>query len=147
MNVIILAVGKQKTEFYETAIAEYQKRLTRFTKVEWKMLPATDKESESAALLRAIPHDAYAMLLDERGEQWSTPELAAKLEQLQNNATKNLIFIIGGAHGVSQEVQTRVDAIWSLSKLVFPHEQVRLMLIEQLYRAYDINAGGSYHHI
>ncbi len=147
MNIVIQAVGKTKTEFYEPAIAEYQKRLSRYVKLDWKIVPATDKEAESTALLRTIPDSSYVILLDERGEQWSTVEFAQKLEQLQNQATKTLVFIIGGAHGVTEELQNSVDAVWGLSNLVFPHEQVRLMLAEQLYRAHDINAGGKYHHI
>jgi 23S rRNA (pseudouridine1915-N3)-methyltransferase len=147
MNILILAVGKTKTEFYEPAIAEYQKRLSRYVKLEWHVVAATNKAAESAALLRAIPKGACVILLDERGEQWSTPAFAQKLEDLQNQATKTLVFIIGGAHGVSQELRDRSNAVWSLSNLVFPHEQVRLMLAEQLYRAYDINAGGNYHHM
>jgi 23S rRNA (pseudouridine1915-N3)-methyltransferase len=147
MNVVIFAVGKPKTNFFDLAIAEYQKRLSRWVKLQWRFFPTSNKAEETKQLLASLPTDAYVILLDERGVQRSTPELAQHLEKLQNQATKNLIFIIGGAHGVDDSLMKRVDFTWSLSKLVFPHEQVRLMLGEQLYRAYDINANGSYHHL
>jgi 23S rRNA (pseudouridine1915-N3)-methyltransferase len=146
MNIVILAVGKVKTEFYEPAIAEYQKRLGRFVKLGWRFVPTSDPVTESQQLLRYLPADCPVILLDERGGQRSTLELASYIENLKNQSTKTLVFIIGGSHGVTHQLTKRADAVLSLSRLVFPHEQVRLMLVEQLYRAYDINAGGSYHH-
>ncbi len=146
MKITIIAVGKAKTAHLETAIAEYQKRLSRWTEIVWSIVPVSDRSTEARALLNRIPVDSHVVLLDERGAEWSTPQLAAKIEQFKNQSTQNVVFVIGGAHGVDDAVSARAQEIWSLSPLVFPHEQVRLMLIEQLYRAHDINAGGSYHH-
>ncbi len=149
MNITILAVGKKRTEYFESALAEYQKRLSRWVKVEWRIIPVSSTDLESQHLIRCIDdagNHSVCVLLDERGLNWSTPELANKVEAWQNQAIKEVIFIIGGAHGVSKQLQDTVTQIWSLSTLVFPHELVRVLLLEQLYRAYDLNAGGKYHH-
>lgn len=146
MNIIILAVGKPRTEFFEPAIAEYKKRLGRWAKLEWKIVPASDAVTESQQLMRQLPDYAHMILLDERGSEWSTIELADQIARLQNQSVKTLAFVIGGSHGVTHQLTQRANAVLSLSRLVFPHEQVRLMLAEQLYRAYDYNAGGNYHH-
>lgn len=146
MKITILAVGKAKTAQLETAIAEYVKRLSRWVAVEWDFVPTSDVLTESKALLRRIPMESYVILLDERGNKRSTLQLAAQLEQLKNQSTKRLVFVIGGAHGVDTELALQAEDVWSLSPLIFPHELVRLILVEQLYRAHDINAGGSYHH-
>lgn len=149
MNITILAVGKKRTEYFESALAEYQKRLSRWVNVRWHIVPVSNIESESQQLHRLI-EDAgshrVSILLDERGHTWSTPELAATIESWQNQSIKEVLFVIGGAHGVNTQVQDAVTQVWSLSALVFPHELVRVLLLEQLYRAYDLNAGGKYHH-
>ena len=150
MNITIVAIGKTRTEHFEDAISEYQKRLGRWTSVAWRVLPVSDLSRESQQLLKAIDSagsQAATILLDERGLELSTPEFAKLLDDHQNKATKEILFIIGGAHGVSSEVRQRATHVWSLSQLVFPHEMIRLLLIEQLYRAYDLNNGGKYHHV
>lgn len=150
MNITIIAVGKNRTEHFESAIEEYQKRITRWVQVKWKILPASDPASESQQLLKIIDvagPETVTILLDERGQEWSTPELAFRLAGWQNQAVKHVIFIIGGAHGVSEEIRKRTSLTWCLSQLVFPHELVRVLVIEQLYRAYDLNNGGKYHHV
>lgn len=150
MNITIIAVGKKRTEYFEEALTEYQKRLSRFCTTTWRIIPASDVAHESDQLIRILdtqgPH-TVSVLLDERGYGWSTPELAQNIATWQNQSTKEVLFIIGGSHGVSDSVGQKVDKIWSLSALVFPHELVRVLLAEQLYRAYDLNAGGKYHHI
>ncbi len=146
MNISILVVGKSKTAFYDEAVAEYAKRLSRWAKISWQVIPTSDKNTESDALLRALPKDGHVILLDERGHHWSTIELSDRIEKLQNAGTQNLIYIIGGAHGVGQNVRDRANQVWSLSNLIFPHEMVRLILTEQLYRAHTILNNGSYHH-
>ena len=86
-------------------------------------------------------------LLDETGVQLTSPELSEKIETLKNGSTKDLFIIIGGAYGVDKTIKDRVDFNWSLSKLVFPHLLVRLILVEQLYRAHEIARGSGYHHV
>lgn len=149
MNITILAVGKKRTEHFESALSEYQKRLSRWVNVRWHIVPTSSVELESQQLLRYIEdagNHSVCILLDERGESWSTSELANNIEAWQNKSVKEVVFVIGGAHGVSKQIHDAASYSWSLSALVFPHELVRVLLLEQLYRAYDINAGGKYHH-
>lgn len=149
MNITIVAVGKKRTEHFESALAEYEKRLTRWITVKWHIIPSSNDITESQQLLKLADQakaDSVTILLDERGEAWSTPDLAAHISTWQNQSVKNVLFIIGGSHGVSNELRDQVTHAWSLSSLVFPHELVRVLVIEQLYRAYDLNAGGGYHH-
>lgn len=149
MNITIVAIGKKRTEFFEAALAEYQKRLSRWVRLSWHVMPASDMQTESQQLtkfLSSVGSRAVAVLLDERGDAWSTPDLASKIASWQNEAVKDLVLIVGGARGVEPAIRSQVNYVWSLSPLVFPHELVRVLLLEQLYRAYDLNAGGKYHH-
>lgn len=97
-------------------------------------------------IIDLLKKDDYLVLLDERGKQFSSEELAGFIQQRANESEKTLIFLIGGAFGVSQELMKRAHFTWSLSKLVFPHQLVRLMLAEQVYRACTILRNEKYHH-
>lgn len=105
------------------------------------------KMVESDLLLKNIEPNDEVVLLDETGNQLSSVELSNRLQRYMNHGNKNVVFIIGGAFGVSEELMRRSNYTLSLSKLVFPHQLVRLILIEQLYRAHTILAGEKYHHI
>lgn len=146
MNILIVAVGKIKTTHYESALRDYERRLSRWVKLSWRIVPTASPEKETEQLLRAIPEPSYVIVLDERGQQYSTAQMSRQIESLQNQAYKNLVFIIGGAYGVSDTLRDRADFVWSLSALTLPHELVRVILAEQLYRAYDILHGNNYHH-
>ena len=146
MKITILAVGKVRTDFLDDAIHEYEKRLTRWAAVSWQFVPTSTLVKESEQLLKVLTDKSQVILLDERGQAKSTEGLAKTLEDLQNQSLKEVFFIIGGAHGVSPAVRARANHVWKLSDMIFPHELVRLILIEQLYRAYDLNHGGKYHH-
>ena len=104
------------------------------------------RQEESERILKQIKSDHFVILLDERGNNLSSPELSALLEE-QFTHSQSVIIIIGGAFGVSSELRERADIVWSLSKLVFPHQLVRLVLTEQLYRAQEIAKGSGYHHV
>ncbi|HPR10685.1 MAG TPA: 23S rRNA (pseudouridine(1915)-N(3))-methyltransferase RlmH, partial [Candidatus Saccharibacteria bacterium] len=104
------------------------------------------RKQESQKLLQIVKPSDMVWLLDERGEQISSPALAAKLNVMQLHAVRNIAIIIGGAYGVDDTVRSRASWVWSLSSLVFPHQLVRLLLVEQLYRATQINKGTGYHH-
>ena len=104
------------------------------------------KKQEAQTILEWLNKDAYVILLDERGKQLTSPELADFLQQRANKSVKKLIFLIGGVYGVDESIFTRANYTWSLSKLVFPHMLVRLMLAEQLYRACTILKNEKYHH-
>lgn len=148
MNILIISVGaRPKTE---TAILahDFIKRLPKHIKVEWRYIKhgtgtsEQSKQQEAESILRALPKNSKVVLLDEVGKQLSSPELSI---QVFENA-KDTAFIIGGAYGVTKAVIARSDIIWSLGKLVFPHQLVRVIVAEQLYRAYSIHAGHPYHH-
>ncbi len=144
MKITILTVGKAHDRTLAGAIADYQLRLQKNVRLEWVFVPVSEKYQESTGLLKQL--QGYVILLDETGGTLTTPQFAQRLEGLQNSSVKELTIVIGGAYGVTDAVKNRADFIWSLSPLVFPHQLVRLILVEQLYRAYDILSGGQYHH-
>lgn len=147
----ILAVGKKHELWVAQGIDRYEKRLKRLFGVEWVVLPHSAHENdaarreESARILVRLERDDFVVLLDERGTELDSPALSkALLAPLERSV--RVVLIIGGAYGVDDSVRERADFVWSLSPLVFPHQLVRLILVEQVYRAQEIAAGGSYHH-
>lgn len=152
MQIVILCVGKKHDPLIASSINDYTDRLERSVSIRWELVPpsgfAADKarDEETKALIKRIRDDSIVCLLDETGEQLSSTDLAKKIAHVQQTG-RNLVFIIGGAYGVSSELIKRADFVWSLSKLVFPHQIVRLIVAEQLYRAYEINRGSGYHHV
>ncbi len=145
MNIKIISVGKRHDPAYDEKISEYEKRLKSFCRIEWLLVPSGDIEKESAKILKAIKQDDYVILLDERGVQINNQQLASALEKLQSRS-KNLVVVIGGAYGVDNNVRLRANNILSLSKLVLPHQIVRLVAVEQIYRSFSILSGSKYHH-
>jgi 23S rRNA (pseudouridine1915-N3)-methyltransferase len=148
----IITVGKKQEQFVSLGIAEYEKRLRKPFNIEWVVLPDGDLASEEKAILRAVDGGSggrgagrdFVILLDERGKNLASTESAALLgEKLRE---QNVALVIGGSFGVSDAVRARADFVWSLSKLVFPHQLVRLLLTEQIYRAQTIANGQAYHH-
>ena len=152
MKLSIITVGKRHDASIADAIAEYQKRLERVLAVDWVYIaPSTlqmqeARKAESVKILASLKESDVVWLLDERGEQITSTALSAKLETLQVHAVSRLVLIIGGAYGVDESVRQHAQWVWALSKLVFPHQIVRLMLTEQLYRATEIAKGSGYHH-
>ena len=147
----ILAIGKKHEDWVIGGIERYQKRLRSPFDVQWVLLPHSSleglraRQEESERILSRIDERDYVILLDERGSRTSSPSLSTQLTTLFASA-KQPVFIIGGAYGVDETVHTRADLTLSLSDLVFPHQLVRLLLTEQLYRAQEISSGGKYHH-
>lgn len=155
MKITILAIGKRHDPNLADAIFDYTKRLGHYTNIGWhlvdakvtgSMRPDQIRAVESAVLLQNLDDQDKVILLDETGTQLSSTENAEAIQKHRNKATKHLVFVIGGAYGVSDELKERADFVWSLSKLVLPHQLVRLVLIEQLYRAFTILGGEQYHH-
>lgn len=141
----IIAIGKKHESWITDGLERYQKRLRAPFDVEWVLLPYSDLKSESRSIMSKIKAEEYVILLDEAGKNVSSVELSQKLSSVFMN--KTITMVIGGAYGVDDSVQSRADMTWSLSKLVFPHMLVRLMLIEQIYRAQEIHNNGPYHHL
>ncbi|MBQ9180767.1 23S rRNA (pseudouridine(1915)-N(3))-methyltransferase RlmH [Candidatus Saccharibacteria bacterium] len=140
----IIAGGKKSSGWVAEGVAEYEKRLRKPFDVKWE----TYDEVKLEALLGKWPFVSgrdYVIVADERGENWSSPEFAATCEKAFNGG-REVVIIIGGAYGVSSEVRERADAVWSFSRLVFPHMLMRVMMAEQIYRAQEISRGGKYHH-
>ena len=149
--ITIIAVGKRHEPWLVDGIARYEQRMTRAWQLQWKLLPASQRSSDAARreeaqqILRALSPQAYVVLLDERGTMLDSPALSRSLHRPIVQG-KSLVLIIGGAYGVTEAVMERANLVWSLSRLVFPHQLVRLILAEQLYRAQQIAAGHPYHH-
>jgi 23S rRNA (pseudouridine1915-N3)-methyltransferase len=148
VKITVLAIGRAQAEDAAMA-AEYLKRLGKSVAAKEiaasKNLPAAVAcEAEAERLLALIPAKAFAVLLDERGKDLSSREFAAKLAAWQERG-QDIIFVIGGADGVTDEVRGRADFTLAFGKLTWPHRLARVMLLEQLYRARQINAGHPYH--
>lgn len=146
MKLLIISPGKGHDHTVADGIAEYEKRFDKRFDLSWTLPAAGSKETESAAILKALKPGDFVVLLDERGKDVDTPAFAKLLDAQLQSGTKRLVFIIGGAYGVSEEIKSCANLTLRLSSLVFPHMLVRLILIEQLYRAQSILLGGKYHH-
>jgi 23S rRNA (pseudouridine1915-N3)-methyltransferase len=151
MTLKLLVVGKKHESWVSEGIERYQKRLKRPFDIEWVLLSHSAyeglkaRQDESERILSRLNANDYIILLDERGEALNSPTLSTLLVA-KLDISQLITLIIGGAYGVDETVHRRADFIWSLSSLVFPHQLVRLILIEQLYRAQEIAHGHPYHH-
>lgn len=147
----IFCVGKKHEAWVTDGIARYEARLRAPWSVKWELLPHSSytgdraRQDESERLLKRIADRKYVILLDESGKLLDSPSLAQTLSRQLDYGTV-ITIIIGGAYGVDQRVRDRADFVWSLSPLVLPHQLVRLILIEQLYRSQQISTGSGYHH-
>ena len=158
MKITVLCVGKLKEDFYRKAVLEYEKRLSRYCKLTIlevgdektpdfasAALESQIKEKEGERLLKKIPEDAYVIALDIRGEELDSVQLSHRIEELGVNGKSNIVFLIGGSLGLSGPVLARADSKFSFSKLTFPHQLMRVIVLEQLYRSYRIMRHEPYH--
>ncbi|WP_201120194.1 23S rRNA (pseudouridine(1915)-N(3))-methyltransferase RlmH [Enteractinococcus helveticum] len=151
MAIRIITVGKRHEAWVADGIDRFLKRLKKPYDAEFVFVPhATageqrSREEESAAIEKHLRAQDYVILLDERGKNFTSPQLAGHLQQLFDTG-RHPSLIIGGAYGVNDRLRARANTVWSLSNLVFPHQLVRLMVVEQVYRAQEISAGRPYHH-
>ena len=158
MRITIICVGKIKEKFYTQAVDEYLKRLSRYCKIDIVELPdekTPDNASElvntqikckeGERILAAIRDDSYVCALAIEGKMLDSVELSEKIERLGIDGVSSITFVIGGSLGLSDAVLKRADYKLSFSKMTFPHQLARVMLCEQLYRAFSINAGTKYH--
>jgi 23S rRNA (pseudouridine1915-N3)-methyltransferase len=149
-------VGKNHEAFVKEGIELFTKRISNYYLVDWNIISSpknaasqseTDlKKKEGEIITGLLQKEDYLVLLEENGKQLSSEDLANFIQTRANDRTKNIVFLIGGAFGVSEAVKKRANYQWSLSKLVFPHQLVRLILAEQIYRACSINRNEKYHH-
>ena len=158
MKITIACVGKIKEKYLSAGIDEFTKRLTPFCKLETIAIneekmpdnpaPAEKEqvlEKETQRLLAIIPENSYVILLDVIGKQLSSPELASKIDVLALNGHSHITFVIGGAFGYTDALRKRADYALSFSKMTFTHQMIRLLLIEQIYRAFKISNNQKYH--
>lgn len=142
MKVHILAIGRLRGAYAELC-AEFAKRMTSPLAI--KEFTAPTPKTEEQALLKALPPKAFVVALDERGKDLSSTELAAKLEAWRDQGVNSLVFVIGGADGLTANVKAKAKFVLGLGRKTWPHKLARIMLLEQLYRAQQINSGHPYH--
>ncbi len=147
----MFAVGRKMPAWVQAAATEYTRRMPRRWQFEWREFAQAQGDSadvvmarEADVILAAIPDKAHVIALDNRGHSWTTEEVSVQLERWQELG-KSLVFLIGGADGLHQSCRDRADQLWSLSPLVFPHPLVRVILVEQLYRAQSVLDNHPYH--
>ena len=147
MKCVILSIGKPKDGIIDDVIATYTTRLLRYIPMEWAYIPHDrTKEREGEKILAYLKKEDYVVLLDEKGSDIKSEVLAELIENRMVDGVKRVIFVIGGAYGVTPQVFTRANYVWKLSSLVFPHMLVRAIVAEQVYRAFSIINGEKYHH-
>ncbi|HBC32572.1 MAG TPA: 23S rRNA (pseudouridine(1915)-N(3))-methyltransferase RlmH [Clostridiales bacterium] len=158
MKITIISVGKIKEKFFTEAIKEYSKRLSKYCKLIEEIVPDEKadenfspaeieqvKQKEGQKILNKIPKNSYIIVLDINGVQLSSEDFAKKLNTLGIEGISDITFIIGGSNGLWNEVINNADFKLSFSKMTFPHQLFKVILLEQIYRAFKINAGETYH--
>ena len=156
MKISFWSIGKANEAYVKQGVEEFPRRIARYFKVEWTIIPVPKnaanlsemdlKKKEGEIILEWLNKDDCLVVLDERGKQMSSEGLANFLQARANESTKQLIFLIGGVYGIDEAVLKRANYKWSLSQMVFPHQLVRLILAEQVYRACTILRNEKYHH-
>lgn len=158
MKMTVITVGKIKEKYLKDAIAEYSKRLSKYCKLEIvevadektldnasELVEDAIRSKEAERILKYVKDDAYVITLEIGGKQLSSEELADKIDKLGIQGTSHIIFIIGGSIGLGREVLQKSNYALSFSKMTFPHQLMRVILLEQVYRSYRIINGEPYH--
>jgi 23S rRNA (pseudouridine1915-N3)-methyltransferase len=150
------SIGKNNELYVKSGVEDFTKRISNYFKVEWNIIPVPKnagmmseqdlKKKEGEMIMQWLDKEDYLVVLDERGKQLTSEGLADFIQTKANESTKKIIFLIGGAFGIDDTVLKRANFKWSLSQLVFPHQLVRLVLAEQVYRACTILKNEKYHH-
>lgn len=158
MKITIITVGKIKEKYLKDAIAEYTKRLSKYCKLE--IVEVADEKTpdnasetvedmirskEAERILKYVKDDAYVITLEINGKQLTSEELADKIDKLGIQGTSHIVFVIGGSIGLGKEVLAKANYALSFSKMTFPHQLMRVILLEQVYRSYRIINGEPYH--
>jgi 23S rRNA (pseudouridine1915-N3)-methyltransferase len=156
MKLSFWSIGKSHEAYIKSGVEDFTKRISRYYKVDWNIIPVPKnagmmsemdlRKKEGEMILEWLKKDDYLIALDERGKSFTSEKLASFLQARANESVKQLVFLIGGAYGIDKRVLERADHTWSLSDLTFPHQLVRLILAEQVYRACTILRNEKYHH-
>ena len=147
MKITLLVIGKLKEKFLVEGVEEYLKRIKNFAKVEVREIAeCRTVDEEGKKLLAQVPRDSFLIVLDVLGDALTSEQLAEKISALTLRGISDLTFLIGGAFGLSDEVRKAAGLRLSLSKMTFTHQMARLIIVEQIYRAFKINRGEPYHY-
>ena len=156
MKIQLWAIGKAHEPYIKTGVEDFTRRISNYYPVEWNILPVPKnagmlsemdlKKKEGETILEWLKKEDWLVVLDERGKSFSSAGLAQFVQARANESVKSLIFLIGGAYGLDEAILQKANRKWSLSELTFPHQLVRLILAEQLYRACTILRNEKYHH-
>ena len=153
MKLSILSVGKAHESYIKEGVDQFTKRIGHYYPIDWHLItpskltePTQIKKAEASNILKSITPTDVLVLLYETGKILISPGLSKLIQQKANQSAQRIVFLIGGAYGVDEEIKKRANFTWSLSELVFPHMLVRLILAEQVYRACSILANEKYHH-
>lgn len=156
MNIEIWSLGKENEPFIDEGIRYYFQKTKPYNNIDLVLLQlpkknaSTDiertKQQEEELILKRLQPQHYLILLDERGKQLNSIQWSQQFQQCMNHGVKTLVLLIGGAFGVTEQIRKQAKQVWSLSPLVFPHQMVRLILAEQVYRAFSILNNSPYHH-
>jgi len=156
MKLQFWAIGKNHEPYIKPGVEEFTSRISNYYPVKWNIIPvpknagnlseASSKKKEADLVLGLLHKEDYLVALDEKGKQLSSDGLSIFLQSRANESHKQVVFFIGGAYGIDETILKRANYIWSLSLLTFPHQLVRLILCEQVYRACTIQRNEKYHH-
>lgn len=156
MKIQFWAIGKNHEPYVKPGVEDFTKRISNYFPVEWTIIPVPKnagmlsemdlKKKEGETVMGWLQKEDYLVALDERGKQFDSVQLSQFLQIRGNESTKKLVFLIGGAYGIDEAILKRANQKWSLSLLTFPHQLVRLILAEQVYRACTILRNEKYHH-
>lgn len=156
MTIHFWSIGKHHETYVAEGVGDFTNRINKYFTVSWKLIPPVKnssslseqelKRKEADVVLSILSPADYLVALDERGKEFTSEQLASFLQQRTNESVKQLVFVIGGAYGLDARILNRANMQWSLSKLTFPHQLVRLILTEQVYRACTILRNEKYHH-
>ena len=156
MKISLWSIGKNHENYVQEGIKEFTKRISKYFPVEWNIISPPKnagvlqeddlKAKEGEIILQLLKTDDYLVALDERGKTLDSPGLANFIQARASESRKNLVFLIGGAYGIDDKILKRANYTFSLSSLTFPHQLVRLILCEQVYRACSILRNEKYHH-
>ncbi|CEN37481.1 23S rRNA (pseudouridine(1915)-N(3))-methyltransferase RlmH [Capnocytophaga cynodegmi] len=156
MNIKLIAIGKTDNSALQQLIADYEKRLSHYVNFQMQIIldiknskslsEEQQKMKEGELILKNIENSHHLILLDERGKEYTSVGFSEFLQKQMNTGTKQLVFVIGGPYGFSEEVYQRANGKLSLSKLTFSHQMIRLFFVEQIYRAFTILKNEPYHH-
>ena len=156
MKIECWAIGKPNESYVDEGVKDFTKRIENYYPVEWRLFnvrknsgslsPEKIKHDESLLIMSSLKPEDWLVSLDEKGKSLNSRKLAAFIQDRGNESIRRLIFLIGGAYGLDEQVLKKSKFIWSLSTLTFPHQLVRLILAEQIYRACSIGRNEKYHH-